>query len=115
MLAICGKLPHIGGMSKSIRVSDELLAEAKRSAALHHRSPPQQIEHWAQIGRVMESTLSWPAQERVGAWGREEDIDKLLKHVESPEGKGRAREKIRQSSGTLYGADPVDPSRVVES
>ncbi len=102
-------------MSKSIRVSDELLAEAKRSATLHHRSPPQQIEHWAQIGRVMESTLSWPAQEGVAAWGREEDIDELLRQVESPQGKRLARERIHRSSGALYSADPVDLGRVVES
>jgi predicted transcriptional regulator len=53
------------GMSKSIRLSDELLEQAKKSAKVFHRSPPQHIEHWAQIGRVMESALSYGAQEKV--------------------------------------------------
>jgi ParD-like antitoxin of type II bacterial toxin-antitoxin system len=46
-------------MSKSIRITDELSAQAAAAAAVAHRSPPQQIEHWAHIGRVLESTLSY--------------------------------------------------------
>lgn len=42
-LDTCGKLPHVTGMSASIRLNDELIAAAKRQAKLFHRSPPQQI------------------------------------------------------------------------
>lgn len=56
-------------MSTSIRLSDELVAAARRQAGLFHRSPPQQIEHWAAIGRVMETALSYQAKERAMRWG----------------------------------------------
>ena len=39
-------------MSVSIRLSDELVRQARFSGKIHDRSPPQQIEHWAKIGRI---------------------------------------------------------------
>lgn len=88
-------------MSQSIRLSDDLIEAAKRSAKLFHRSPPQQIEHWAAIGRVMEVALSYPAQEKVAPWGGAADIEELRKAVESDEGRQRAQEIIRRTSGQI--------------
>ncbi len=85
-------------MSRSIRVSDVLMAEAEQSAALFHRSPPQQIEHWAEIGRVMESALSWKAQQRVKAAGLKKEVETALAAVNTPAGRLRARAVIRASS-----------------
>ena len=92
-------------MSTSIRLNDELIAAAKRQAKLFHRSPPQQIEHWAAIGRVMESALSYPAQERVVHWGSTRDIDDLRTSVESDAGRERAKEIIRRTSGAIVSID----------
>lgn len=100
-------------MSKSIRLSDELFERAKESGSLFHRSPPQQVEHWAQIGRVMESALSYRAVKSAKAWGSQEDIDELVDEVSSPEGKAGARNVIRHNShGELYEADSKDPMKV---
>ena len=92
-------------MSTSIRLNDELIAAAKRQAKLFHRSPPQQIEHWAAIGRVMESALSYPAQEQVVHWGSTRDIDDLRASVESDAGRERTKSVIRQTSGTIVSID----------
>jgi hypothetical protein len=92
-------------MSESIRLSDELIAAAKRQAKLFHRSPPQQIEHWAAIGRVMETALSYPAEERITHWGSARDLDELRATVESDAGRERAREVIRRTSGTIVSND----------
>ena len=88
-------------MSQSIRLSDDLIEAAKRSATLFHRSPPQQIEHWAAIGRVMEVALSYPAQEKVAAAAGREDLDKALAEVGTPEGIKRAQEVIRRTSSKI--------------
>lgn len=101
-------------MSKSIRVSDELLDEAKERGTLYHRSPPQQIEYWAKLGRVMESTLSWPALTNAMNWGQKEDIDQLLIEVASPVGKQKAIDVITSSSSGLYHTDPQHPDRVIK-
>lgn len=88
-------------MSESIRISDELAEAAKRQAKLFHRSPPQQIEHWAAIGRVMEAGLSYPAQEKVALAVGAKQIDAALEKVGTPEGIERAQKAIRKTSGTL--------------
>lgn len=89
-------------MSKSIRISDELAAKATEAGRLFHRSPPQQIEHWAQIGQVMEAALSYPAQEAVAQWGRDTDIDGLIAESQSSEGQAKLRTGIHEGSGDEY-------------
>ena len=87
-------------MSQSVRLSDELVEAARRQAKLFHRSPPQQIEHWAVIGRVMKAALSYPAQEKVAAVGRPE-LDEALAQVGTPQGIARAQEVIRRTSDRI--------------
>lgn len=91
-------------MSKSIRVSDELAEFAEAAAVESHRSPPQQIEHWAQIGRVLEPALSYRAESAVKRGGRA-DLDALLDAVGSPEAVQRTRELIRNTSGEIVSTD----------
>lgn len=100
-LDICGNLPQSVPVSESIRLSDELIAAAKQSAKLFHRSPPQQIEHWAAIGRVMEVALSYPAQELVAKAAHRRDLDAALAGVGTPEGKSKAQAVIRRTSGRI--------------
>ena len=86
-------------MSKSVRISDELVEQAKQAGSLFHRSPPQQIEHWAEVGRVMESVLSYPAQAAVKQASLRRDLDNALSKVETPEGQQKAKAVIAQTSG----------------
>jgi hypothetical protein len=41
-------------MTISIRLPDGLIAKAKKQAELDKRSPAGQIEHWAEIGKMLE-------------------------------------------------------------
>jgi len=41
-------------MPRSIKLSDNLIADATVRAKALHRSPPKQIEYWARIGKVAE-------------------------------------------------------------
>jgi len=41
-------------MSVAIKISNKLLAQAKRHATIYNRSVPKQIEYWSTIGRVAE-------------------------------------------------------------
>ena len=88
-------------MSQSIRLSDDLIEAAKRQAKLFHRSPPQQVEHWAAIGRVMEVALSYPAQEQVAKAVGGDDLDEALAEVGTVEGVARAREVIRRTASEI--------------
>lgn len=39
----------------TIKLSDELINEAKKFAVIYHRSVPKQIEHWSRIGKIAEN------------------------------------------------------------
>ena len=41
-------------MPTPVKLSDEVVTEAKRYAAVYSRSTPKQIEYWAQIGKIAE-------------------------------------------------------------
>jgi len=57
----------------------------------------------------MESALSYPAQEKVVPWGSSQDIENLRAEVESEEGRRRAKEVIRRTSGAIVTSDPPKP------
>lgn len=41
-------------MPTAVRISDELLNEAKKFSRIEHRSLTGQIEHWARVGKCAE-------------------------------------------------------------
>jgi len=41
-------------MSTTIKLSDDLVNEARRYALVYSRSIPKQIEYWSQIGKIAE-------------------------------------------------------------
>lgn len=45
-------------MSTPVRLDDHLVHEAETEGAAHKRSPPKQIEYWAEIGKVVAQTTS---------------------------------------------------------
>lgn len=77
---------------------------AEEAAVKAHRSPPQQIEHWAQIGRVIEKALSYPAETAIKRVGRPE-LDSALKAALTPAGIKKSQENIRRRSGKIVSAD----------
>ncbi len=97
----CGKSLQARIMSKSIRLSDVLFEEAQQTGKTLHRTPPQQIEHWAQIGRVLETALSYPAQKNAGSWGNKSDMDTLISEIASSRGRSRVQAVIRKNSKPL--------------
>ena len=40
-------------MAVALKLSDDLVADAKAIAAAEHRSVPKQIEYWARIGKAV--------------------------------------------------------------
>jgi hypothetical protein len=40
-------------MAVALKLSDELVEDAKTHAAAEHRSVPKQIEYWARIGKAV--------------------------------------------------------------
>ena len=47
-------------MAINIKLSEALVAQAKRYAAIEHRSVSNQIEHWSRIGKIVEENPDLP-------------------------------------------------------
>lgn len=47
-------------MSVNVKLSDNLVDQAKRYAIIQHRSLPKQIEYWSQIGKIAEENPDLP-------------------------------------------------------
>ena len=47
-------------MPTAIKISDELVAEARRYAGVYQRSVPKQIEYWSTIGNIAEENPDLP-------------------------------------------------------
>ncbi len=47
-------------MPINVKLSENLVAQAKRYAQIQHRSVPKQIEYWSQIGKIAEENPDLP-------------------------------------------------------
>lgn len=47
-------------MPVNVKISDALVAEAKRYGQVFHRSLPKQIEYWSRIGKIAEENPDLP-------------------------------------------------------
>ena len=76
-----------------VKLSGELVEEARQSAKVFHRSLTGQIEHWAALGRVIESQM--PGDTVVQLMGRVGGTLKIGSVVEA--------EQRREVAGVLAG------------
>ena len=47
-------------MSINVKLSEQLVDEAKSYAQVQHRSVPKQIEYWSKIGKIAEENPDLP-------------------------------------------------------
>ena len=47
-------------MATTIKLSDDVINEAKRYASVYSRSTPKQIEYWMSIGKIAEENPDLP-------------------------------------------------------
>src|SRR5687767_9159062 len=110
-------------MPAPVKVSDRLLALAKEEGRGTHRSATAQIEHWATLGRAVETLLAYHEVLALKRTGQAlpvprivapQDVrDVMARLLEDPD-REAARERIRAGGGPVYEADPDHPEKVVE-
>jgi hypothetical protein len=47
-------------MAINVKLSEDLVEQARRHAQIQHRSVPKQIEYWSHIGKVAEENPDLP-------------------------------------------------------
>ena len=101
-------------MAVPVKVSDKLLALAKKEAEATHRSATAQIEHWATLGRAVEVLAAHGdvlALKRVGhavpmpASVSRQAVHDLLAGLASDPDRKRVKARIRAAGGPLYTSD----------
>jgi len=85
-----------------VKLSGALVEEARQCAKVFHRSLTAQIEHWAAIGRAVESRLTADA---IAPLLENRDAPLKISHVADPGQRQRVvdvlADFLRQSPGTL--------------
>lgn len=110
-------------MGRPIKLSDRLADAADKMSKIADRSVPAQIEHWANLGRAVERSLTGHAIELiksaegdpatlVSEAGRKAKLLEGLQYALTPDGQRSALLRVAER-GPRYGADPDDPSMLV--
>jgi hypothetical protein len=100
-------------MSTPVELSDEIVADARRTAQIAARSIADQIELWAQLGRAIEPLLD---SHRALALLRADAIRPLsecLACVDSEQGRQRVRNYLRALPFPHYEPAPEGPGLLV--
>lgn len=101
-------------MGMPVKLSDELVESAREEAATTDRSITGQIEHWAKIGRSVETVLRHqevqalkrsPLHARLTS-GTRDAIQAVLERVVA-EGGRRSLARSLQTGRTVYQSDPA--------
>jgi ParD-like antitoxin of type II bacterial toxin-antitoxin system len=110
-------------MPSPVKVSDRLLALAKKEAESTHRSATAQIEHWATLGRAVEVMAAYRdvlALKRAGdalpvpAYVSRQAVHDLLTGLVHDVDRETVKARILAAGTPLYTTDPEHPGLVVE-
>lgn len=106
-------------MGLPVRLSDALVSCARDEALAADRSMTAQIEHWAKLGRAVESVLRHGDVRAIKASLARSPKGSRRKAVRAAVAqaidadKNLARAKIRAAGQAVYGTDPRWPGRIV--
>src|SRR5262249_8433719 len=76
-------------MSQPVKISDELILDARLTGQVAERSIAGQIEFWAKLGRAVEPLLQGIHAMALGRAGAAKPLSACLDTVGSPEGRRR--------------------------
>jgi hypothetical protein len=76
-------------MSQPVKISDELILDARRAAEVAEKSITSQIEFWAQLGRAIEPLLEGSRALALRLAGAEVPLSERLASGDSAEGRRR--------------------------
>lgn len=82
-------------MSQPVKLSDELVLDARLTGEVAERSIAGQIEFWAQLGRAIEPLIEGVQALALRRAGSTVPVSQLLASVDSPEGRQRVAEYLQ--------------------
>lgn len=100
-------------MSQPVKLSDELVLDARLTSELAQRSISGQIEYWAQLGRAVEPLLEGSQALALRRAGAVKPLSECLGSVDSPEGRRRVGEYLQSRPFPHYEPAPDAPGMLV--
>jgi hypothetical protein len=92
-------------MSQPVKISDELLLDARLTAEVAERSIAGQIEFWAQLGRAIEPLLEGSRALALRRAGAAVPLSEILASVDSAKGRQRVTSYLQSRPFPHY--EPV--------
>jgi hypothetical protein len=96
-------------MSQPVKLSDELVLDARLTAEIADRSIAGQVEHWAQLGRAIEPLLRGDQALALRRAGAQKPLSECLESIDSDEGRQRVAEYLSTQPFPHYVPAPGKP------
>ena len=100
-------------MSQPVKLSDELVLDARLTAETAERSIAGQIEYWAQLGRAIEPLLRGAEALALRRAGAVRPLSECLQSVDSRAGRQRVAEHLASQPFPHYEPAPDAPGMLV--
>lgn len=100
-------------MSQPVKLSDELVLDARLTSEVANRSIAGQIEFWAQLGRAIEPLLDGAHALALRRVGKKMPLSECFATIDSPEGRRRVAEYLASRPFPHYEAAPDAPGLLV--
>lgn len=100
-------------MSQPVKLSDEIVLDARLIAEVADRSIAGQIEFWAQLGRAIEPLLEGTRALALRRAGAVRPLSECLASVDSAAGRGRVADYLSSRPFPHYEAAPDAPGLLV--
>lgn len=109
LVALC----YSRGVAQPVKVSDELLLDARLTGAILKRSIAGQIEFWAALGRAIEPLLDGARVVALQQAGTTASVADILGTVDTPAGRRRTADVLQSRPFPHYEAAPGRPGMLV--
>lgn len=100
-------------MSQPVKLSDELVLDARLTAKVTERSIAGQIEFWARLGRAIEPLLSGDKSIALKESGDSVPLSSLFSTVDTRTGKKKVKDYLAAQPFPHYEALPDKPGFLV--
>jgi hypothetical protein len=106
-LAVVVAFCYAGSMSQPVKLSDEIVLDARLTGEIAQRSIAGQIEFWAQLGRAIEPLLDGVRALALRRAGNIRPLSECLASVDSAEGRQRVFSYLTSRPYPHYEPDPA--------
>jgi hypothetical protein len=100
-------------MSQAVKLSDDLVLDARVVGKLVHRSIAAQVEYWAGLGKAIELVLQGRQALALSQAAAARPLSECLEAVDTPAGRLRVAEYLQSRPYPHYEPAPESPGLLV--